>query len=430
MNKINKSDLVVVGMGIAGMMAAYAAAQNGKNVTLLATGLGAISIASGCIDVLGYIKNGEDLHIVDNPLEAFAKLPDMHPYNIIGRKSVENALNAVQKLCMAQDMALHCNKGKNTLVPTIIGTLKPTYFYPAASDSAPLFAAKRVLVASVDAIRDCHPKLIVQQLKKYAALKDVHFDTALLASHFGKTHRAVSALDVARYVDSPEGFAWIKSALTPLVQDYDAILIPPILGTILNTHTHSPWTKLQEALSCSLVEMISLPPGVGGYRLSTAFMQALRALQNKGRIRIIENATVCQAEVENGHCKALMVSAEGVTHRYEASNFILATGGILGGGIQTKPSKAYETIFGLEIEMPLKPEDWAADTAFGSHAFTKMGVAVNNNLQAVDLQGKALMDNVFFVGRTLGMYDFAAEKNGNGVALATAWHAAQYLESI
>ncbi len=428
MNKKSKSDVVVVGMGIAGMMAAYTAAKNGKNVTLLATGLGAISIASGCIDVLGYIQNGEDMQAVTNPLDAIGNLPETHPYSIIGRASVEKALEAMQEFCKAQDTALHCRQGKNTLVPTIIGTLKPTYFYPAASDSAPLFSAKSVLVASVDAIRDCHPKLIVQQLQKYPALRGVHFEAASLSSHFGAAHRAVSALDVARYVDSPEGFAWLKAALTPLAKDYDAILMPPILGTNLSNYVlSSPWKKLRGALGCSLIEMISLPPGVGGYRLSTAFMQAIRLLQTQGKIRIIENATIYKAYVENGHCHALIAHGEGVTHSYAADNFILATGGILGGGIQTKPGKAFETVFGINIEMPIKPEEWAADTAFGSHAFTKMGVAVNEKLQAIDSQGTVLMDNVFFAGRTLGKYDFAAEKNGNGVAIASAWYAAQHI---
>ncbi len=432
MSNQNKTDVLVVGMGMAGLMAAYTAAKGGKNVTLLGTGLGALSIASGCIDVLGYLQDGDTLQAVPNPLEALEQLPKAHPYSIIGRTAVENALQAMQELCTQNHAHLLCQGEQNTLVPTIIGTLKPTFFYPAASDSKALFAAKRVLVASVDAIRDCHPKLIVQQLQKYPALKHVEFSTFALPSHFGAAHRAVSPLDVARYVDSKEGFEWLKTALLPLAKNVDAILIPPILGTHLDDHTEaSPWEKLQKTLQengdCSLVEMISLPPGVGGYRLLGVLMRAIRALQAQGIIRIVENATITKAELENKHCLALIAHGEGVTHRYEAKNFILATGGILGGGIQSKPGKAYESILGIEIAMPAKVEDWAADSAFGSHAFTKAGVTVNENLQALDTQGEILADNVHFAGRTLGVYDFAAEKSGNGVALATAFAAAKYI---
>ena len=52
-----KSDIVVVGSGIAGMTAALTAAQSGKSVTLLTYGAGTLAISSGCIDVLGY-QNG------------------------------------------------------------------------------------------------------------------------------------------------------------------------------------------------------------------------------------------------------------------------------------------------------------------------------------------------------------------------------------
>ena len=38
--------------------------------------------------------------------------------------------------------------------------------------------------------------------------------------------------------------------------------------------------------------------------------------------------------------------------------------------------------------------------------------------------GNPLCGNVFFIGKTLGGYDHAAEKSGNGVALSTALFAA------
>ena len=46
-----KSDIVVVGSGLAGMSAALTAAQSGKSVTLLTHGAGTLAISSGCIDV-------------------------------------------------------------------------------------------------------------------------------------------------------------------------------------------------------------------------------------------------------------------------------------------------------------------------------------------------------------------------------------------
>ncbi len=423
MNNKTNTDVLVVGMGMAGMMAAYAAAQRGKNVTLLATGLGALTIASGCIDVLGYTQKDDTstLRAVQNPFTALEALPSHHPYHLVGKKGVEASLRTLQEIFTTYEGDFLCKEGKNTWVPTIIGTLKPTYFYPASSDTAPLLTAKHIQVVSVDAIRDCHPQLIVQQLQKYPAYNNSSMSTALLTSHFGTAHRAVSPLDVARYVDTDKGFQWLASSLAQLNKNTGAFLVPPILGT--GKKSPSVWKKLQEKLGCPVVEMLSLPPGVGGQRLYTVFLQALRA---QG-VRIIENATISHAEIIDKRCMALFSQGEGVSHRHEAQNFILATGGILGGGIETKPGKAFEKILGIELDTPPNQEQWAADTAFGDHAFTKMGVHTNEKLQAIDNQGTPLVNNIYFAGRTLGNYDFAAEKSGNGVAIATGWHAAQHI---
>ncbi len=423
MNKAIKSHVLVVGMGMSGLMAAYTAAKEGKEVTLLANGLGALSIASGCIDVLGYKIDSDKntMQAISNPFEAINSLAPRHPYAIVGRESVEKSLALVHDLFQNQGVDFSHKKYQNTLVPTMIGTLKPTYIYPSASDSAPLFAAKKVTVVTVDAIRDCHPHLIAEQLQKYPNLKDVTFETATIKSHFGTAHRAVSPLDVARYVDSPAGYSWLSKALRPFVKQSDAILLPPILGTSCAKEDLSPWKKLQKSLDCSLVEMLSLPPGVGGGRLYGVFM---RALQDLG-IRIIENANIINADIHNGNCKALIAQGEGKQIQYKADNFIIASGGILGGGICTKPGKAYESIFNIELETPEQQEHWANADAFGSHAFLQMGVSVNEKLQVFNNNGQLLADNVYYVGRTLGAYDYAAEKSGNGVAIATAWYAVQ-----
>ena len=45
-------------------------------------------------------------------------------------------------------------------------------------------------------------------------------------------------------------------------------------------------------------------------------------------------------------------------------------------------------------------------------------------LRPLGKDGNPLCSNVFFIGKTLGGYDHAAEKSGNGVALSTALFAA------
>ena len=73
-----KTDIVVVGSGIAGMTAALTAAQSGKKVTLLTHGVGSLAISSGSIDVLGYV-NGK---AVADPFAAMQIRFARHRHNL------------------------------------------------------------------------------------------------------------------------------------------------------------------------------------------------------------------------------------------------------------------------------------------------------------------------------------------------------------
>ena len=104
----------------------------------------------------------------------------------------------------------------------------------------------------------------------------------------------------------------------------------------------------------------------------------------------------------------------------------------MGGGFASEPGVAREAIFGLPLCLPNggvpdDPTDWSDPDIFGSHPFAMMGVAVDDALRPVDDTGAPRLENVHFAGRSLGGYDFSTEKSGNGVALATGWHAAQHV---
>ena len=73
--------------------------------------------------------------------------------------------------------------------------------------------------------------------------------------------------------------------------------------------------------------------------------------------------------------------------------------------------------------MPENTEEWSSPSIFGDSLFARMGVKVNDALKPVDAEGNVILNNVRFAGRILGGYDFATEKSGHGVALATGWHA-------
>src|SRR6266849_5416803 len=89
-------DVVVVGVGLAGLTAGLRLAQAGQRVLLLAKGMGGTHLGGGTIDVLGYSPGR-----IDHPLAA---LPDFlaehpaHPYARAGLPALQAAADWFLKL--------------------------------------------------------------------------------------------------------------------------------------------------------------------------------------------------------------------------------------------------------------------------------------------------------------------------------------------
>lgn len=412
------SDILVVGAGMAGLMAAVTAAKSGLSVSVLSEGAGVISIGSGAVDFLGYV-NGKK--ITDNPFNHLNELDKNHPYNIIGAENIKKAFASLIEISTSNGYEIKMNdEGLNQTAISIAGTTKPTYICSESNNASRILKAKKILFAGVEYLKDAQPALAVKQAKQYKVFADAELESAILKSPFGKTHRVLNSLDLARYVDKEEGFNWLKSELVRVSGGFDAVIIPPICGTVNYTKS---FKELQN-LGFILVEAVSIPPGVGGYRLRNALISEAKKLG----IKFIENCNVQRAVIENGKCKSLTALhsniAGALETEYSADKFIIATGGVIGGGIASTPDKVYEKIFNIEIKSPASVEERSDKNVFGSHIFTKFGVNVNNKLQVIDSSGSPLYDNVFFAGNTLSDYDFPTEKSGYGVACSTGYTAA------
>ncbi|MBQ9453270.1 MAG: anaerobic glycerol-3-phosphate dehydrogenase subunit B [Desulfovibrio sp.] len=414
MNKI--ADVLVVGSGMAGLVAALSAAQQGCSVRLLSAGMGSLAICGGTIDLLGYVQG----NAIADPWQGMTQLPEEHPYRLLGVDNVRLAMDSLRKTLEDHGWPMHPaiidGHDGNTRLPTIMGTLKPTWLLPPGVEPQTLATAKNILVVSVEKLRDCRPGLVIDQLKRYKEWADRTYTPALLPSPFGEAHRSISALDLARLADRPQTRNWLLDNLAQFAGNYDLILLPPLCGSRADLALQQ---QISAIAKCPVVEMLSIPPGVGGLRLRDVL---LRAMKECG-CTFIENATALHAEVHDGCCTALQVNASGVVERQAAHAFVMATGGILGGGITMTPGTVQETVFGIDIPAPQDVGQWSEQDIFGNHIFSHMGIRVDSAMRPVGHEATPLWQNVFFAGRTVGGYDYAAEKSGLGVAIATGWQA-------
>lgn len=412
------SDILVAGSGMAGLMAAITAAKSGVSVSILSQGAGVLSIGGGAVDFLGYIGGKR---IKDDPFNHLEELDKTHPYNIIGENNIKAAFDELISVSCRNGYAIDKSKdGLNRLAVSILGTVKPTYICSESNNASRLLEAEKILFVGVEHLKDNQPELAAKQIKRYKMFEKAEISAAYIKSPFGKTYRALNCLDIARYVDKEEGRLWLKSELMNIAGGFDALVIPPICGVYEYASVYADICSL----GAGIIEMLSIPPGVGGFRLREALVKEAKNLN----VKFMENCSVQRAVTDNKNCKSFIALhsdiAGAIETEYSADRFIIATGGIMGGGLNISYDEARESIFKIPLKAPDSVERRSERDVFANHAFAKFGVAVSPDLKAVDDNGETLYDNVFFAGNTLGGYDFPAEKSGYGVAAATGFAAA------
>jgi hypothetical protein len=96
-----RADVVVVGAGPAGLASATRLAEAGRQVLVLARGNGFTHWGAGSVDVLGRV-GGEP---VERPLEAIDRLPEGHPYHLVGQAAVRDGLDWFSRFTAAAGLA-------------------------------------------------------------------------------------------------------------------------------------------------------------------------------------------------------------------------------------------------------------------------------------------------------------------------------------
>lgn len=434
--------IAIVGAGISGLLAACYAAKAGHQVKVLSYGQGALTVAGGIIDLFGYDTEGK---LVTDPLAHIATLKKPHPYALLGAERVAEALTAFKELTSEQGYLYlgdgHCNQK----VPTAIGSFKPSCLIPPSIESSALFERNKLIVVGFPLLKDYYPKLIAKNLRHYFGdKKEVSTVEVNLNWPTGREYRDVSALDIARELETPLGRLNFITQLKGKCGPDCALVIPPILGERPELSAGIQ-KELERELNTKLVEVSTIPPSVTGLRLDKLLRQACLKLG----VTIVEKAHVIgftSALDASGDyirkpeskakaakiCKTLVTGGYGANHEYNVDAVIVATGGAFSGGLVTQMGRMYEPIFGLEIPVPADQQEWSHQYLFCGkpQPFAAYGVAVNENLQPVDPIGEVLLSNVQFIGRSLQGYDFCFEKSGNGVAITTAYHAVKQLDSV
>ncbi|SMB98180.1 glycerol 3-phosphate dehydrogenase (quinone) subunit B [Thermanaeromonas toyohensis ToBE] len=396
-------DIVVIGSGLAGMTAALWSLRQGKKTIVISAGESALFWQTGCIDLCG---------LDDDPWKAIKRLvqerPD-HPYSLVSEEDIREALKF-----FVQEIRNECpynnpSGSRNSWVPTATGDFRPTYLLPESQE----VGAKRdyrVLAIDFKGFRDFSAQLMVTGINT----RGYQWQVAEVEIGYGKNN--FSSLDLAVYLDKewPELLKQVKPFINNKIT---SVAFPAVLG--LRHHLFIK-RKMEEILRVPIFEVPTLPPSVPGVRLREALFTRLRQLGGE----ILLGFPVEEAKVAGDYCYGVLVNTPGRPRLIQGESYVLATGGIAGGGLLLEQTRVKEVIFGFPVTQ--NPGNWTNERCLGytSHGFAKCGIRVNNKLQPLSSNGEVLLRNVFCAGRILAGYDPFVEANGGGVAIATGYKAA------
>lgn len=410
-----QNDVLVMGAGLAGLTAVWQLATQQKKVRLVSKGWGATHWHSGCIDVLGYYPVNQP-QPVESPGVTIAQLiadqPE-HPYALVGMAGVETALGAFKALCAAAGYPLHGSLDRNWLLPSAVGTFRPTCLAPATMIAGDLRQDDPMLIVGIKQLVDFYPNLVSENLTKQGvAAAHLMVDMPSLAQRNFTTPVLLGSL-----MEQASFRTELVMRIKPKLGQAKRVGLPAILGRQPSLAIKD---DLEAELGLPVFEIPGLPPSLPGMRLHAILVQAIE--QAGGRV--YQGLEGVGMEAEGGRVTAVFTEAAARNKPHRFAHYVLATGGILGGGIVTNQlGEAREQIFDLPIAAPESRLDWFQQDFLDpiGHPIYQAGVKVNEQFQPVNGGNQPVYENVYAAGTTLSHSEVIRERSFEGVALATGF---------
>lgn len=402
-------DGVIIGGGLAGLIAGIRASENGKKILIVSAGVGSLTYASGTLDF------GEFSVLLGK---------ENHPFSVMGEETTRQAFEYFLRILPDYDGKW----GKKNSVLTPLGELRRSDLTPRFLAAGPLNAAKQIILVAPEAPKDFFPDVFKRNLEKHFPV--AHIIVKPLRADGFELHyrqgRSIPGTDYARYWNSKNGIKELQAFLTGLEREIrkgnsdivsqetdsfkDTVVIFPGLSAGLSY-------SLQDLLAqvpFPVIETTLFPPSPGGRSLEDNLKRKFKAMGGE----LLIGCKALRAEIKDGICQSIAVESKGKELNIQARSFVLAGGGILGGGIQVTPYACQEALCNLPLYVP--PE-WTKEEFIGEQPYARIGVEADFNLNPIDDQGNVLLKNTYICGRMLAHWDPWTEHCGGGVSLASGY---------
>ncbi len=415
-----KSDIIIIGGGMAGAAAAISAKEKGADVTLIRKGYGSTALSSGAFDILDTKKDVNSLN-------------KRHPYRIAGEKNFnlfKSSLNNFLKDIKAEGIQIDGAVTKGATLISIAGVFKDTNLCQHSICEGRLSGLKdaKILFFGIKGFAGFNPKQCCGLFKEAnennnLLIKKIDYRFIDFPGHEGETFP--SPFILAMRLDDESVLEKFVSVVkkTARKNGYTHFGFPPILGL---RKANAAVTALEDSTDCKVFELLPHLPSIPGYRLQ---MSLDRLLNKKGVTVLIGDVNM--AAIKDKRIESVSVKTRNGILNIQARSFILATGR-WAGGKAVKKNGIYEPIFNLPIyEKERIAEiknvaDYLDSYVLESHPLLSVGIRVNSRLQPLNDEDDIAYKNLFAAGAILGGYNYLTDQCGLGVAFLTGHLAGKY----
>ena len=401
-------DVVVIGAGLAGSLAACRARDAGARVLLVRGARDATTLFSGLFDI-GPAREEFD---VGAALTNLLVSNRHHPFQSLlrhaqGLKDLVEAVQATFKhLRDALDQAglrLGGGSSRPRLLTTPLGSTRPTFYALATQEAGDLQTMRGadLLAVGFSGMWGYDAEAYATALTRAAPAR----------FHAGRVHSIEidlpegvrSMVDLAELLDRPEDGDPFIERIVRATKGRERVALPPCIGI---RHADHLIEELDERTGARCFETLAAFPSVPGIRLRIALEKMLEA----SGVEVIEGKA--RGTIDDGAVSSLVVRRDGVDLPIDAGAIVLATGRHIGGGIRGD----VDAVFGL----PADRRSLARARRRSADQLT-LGVSVGPDLRPVDRTGMPVAERLYAAGPVIGGYDPASETCGAGVEILTGY---------
>ncbi len=411
-----KFDTIIIGGGLTGLLCGIRLQRKGQKCAVISAGQSAMHFWSGAFDLLNRMPDGTD---VDYPLESIGKLPQTHPYSIIGADKVLGHLRRATELFGIFGFRTHIPESLGNIYRLCsMGSLKRCFMtmddlLTTESPEQPI--CRRALVASPDGFPDFNTEFVANGIEDSGSpCRTVTIRLEAL-KNLRKSPTEMRATNISKMLDR----ATLKEYISQIREKYDGedLIVLPAIFSLADSRDA---IQVGKVVNTKVRFVATMPPSVPGIEIQRGLTELFR----KSGGTLFKGDTVISGRF-NGDRLESVRTANISDMEFTAKSFVLAAGSFFSNGLRADRNGVYEPALGIDIDALPRRKDWFdADDFFGKQNYIGIGARLTPGAGLRASRGGRVVGNLLVAGSILGGCNPLYEGCGGGVSICSALEAA------